>query len=367
MGNGITALRVNYPGLLIERHRNGTPRYRVRVEGDPRRRITLPVDPDHPDFMHHYLAAREGQAWDGRRGRGPVEKSLDWLCDRYLAFLQHMVEAGQMSAATLRQRRSVLRRLCDHRDQEGTRYGDCHMDAPASAFVQIRDAWAARPGAADNLVKSVRAVYSWAIERGEMQHNPAAGIAPINRNPKGGATAWTATDLRRFRDTHPKGSTARLWLTLQAFTACRVGDALWLGRDQETQREGQIWLEWQPRKRGSAPVAIPMLPPLYNATRACPIIGKSYILTQFGKPYGSVESLRNQIRRWCDEAGLPGRSSHGVRKAVAELMAEAGCSQHQIMAVMAHTEARTSEIYTKHVSRRTLAAEGMRALQGLDW
>jgi len=56
-----------------------------------------------------------------------------------------------------------------------------------------------------------------------------------------------------------------------------------------------------------------------------------------------------------------------VRKAVAEMMAEAGCTQHQIMAVMAHTQAKTSEIYTKGAARRVMASDGLQALANLDW
>lgn len=362
----VTDLRVNLPGLLIERHRNGTARYRVRVDGDSKKRITIPVGPDDPNFAHHYHAARGGEVWEPSKPRA-MEHSLDWLCTRYLTHLDRMVTAGQMSAATLKQRRSILTRVCDFTDPDGERYGNCAMNAPASAFMAIRDAWATHPGAADNMIKSVRAVYKFAMERDEIGHNPAAGIAPINTNPKGGAIPWTAQDLKAFRDHHPPGTTAHLWLTLQAFTACRIGDALWIGRDQETKRGGETWLEWQPRKKGSAPVAIPMLPPLHKATRASTIIGPAYILNDTGKPFASVEALRARVRRWCDDAGLYGKSSHGIRKAMAEMMAESGCTQHQIMAVMAHTQAKTSEIYTKGASRRALAADGVRALKALDW
>ena len=73
------------------------------------------------------------------------------------------------------------------------------------------------------------------------------------------------------------------------------------------------------------------------------------------------------MQRWCQAAGLDGRSSHGVRKAMGELMAEAGSTQYQIMSVMSHTEARTSEIYTKDVERRGLAADGLKSLGALDW
>lgn len=362
----MTDVRVNFPGLLVEAHRNGTPRYRVRVEGNKAKRINIPVGPDHPDFAHHYYAARAGEFWASTAPK-VIEQSLDWLVGRYMDFLGKMVEAGQMSAATLKQRRSVLTRLCDYVGEDGDRYGDCDMDAPPSAFVEIRDSWAEHPGAADNLIKSIRAVYTWAMERGTIKHNPAAGISAINRNPKGGAVPWTAADLKKFREYHPAGTTAHLWLTIQAFTACRIGDALWLGRDQEVLISGQSHLKWQPRKKGSAPVIIPILPPLFKATRARVVVGATYLLTDKGTPFTSTEALRVRVQRWCDAAGLPGRSSHGIRKAMGEMMAEAGCTQHQIMAVMAHTQAKTSEIYTKGAARQIMAADGIKALANLDW
>ena len=362
----MTVANVDYPGLLIERHRNGSLRYRVRVEGQKSRRIHIPVSPDHQDFANYYWAARAGEEWKPARPRA-LDHSLDWLKDKYLEYLERMVAAGQMSGDTLKQRRSVLTRVCDFQDEEGDRYGACDIDAPASAFVRIRNAWADRPGAADNMIKSVRALYAFGMEDGAIGHNPAAGIGAINKNPKGGATPWTATDLKRFRERHPKGSTAHLWLTIQAFTACRIGDAIWIGRDQEVTHDGQTWLEWQPRKKGSAPVAIPMLPPLWEATRAQRVVGPSYILSERGTPFTSTEALRVRVQRWCVAAGLKQKSSHGVRKAVGELLAELGCTQHQIMAVMSHTQAKTSEIYTKGANRRALAAPAIQALSSLDW
>lgn len=360
-------MQIKLAGLVVDKTPSGAIRYRVRQEGNKAKRTTLPVDPSHPDFLHHYYAARAGSSWVPDVPTPTVEHSLDWLVGRYMNFLSSMVDAGQMSAATLKQRRSILTRLCDFTDPDGARYGDFDMDAPTAAFIAVRDAWASKPGAADNLIKTIRAVYTWSMERGEIAHNPAAGIGAINRNPKGGATPWTAADLRAFKAAHPKGTTAHLWLTIQAFTACRIGDALWIGRQQEKTINGQLWLEFQPRKKGSAFVSIPMLPPLVEATRASNVVGPSYILNDKGLPFTSVEALRVRVQRWCKAAGLDNRSSHGVRKAMAELMAEAGSSQHQIMAVMSHTQARTSEVYTKGVQRRGLAADGMQSLAALDW
>ena len=97
------------------------------------------------------------------------------------------------------------------------------------------------------------------------------------------------------------------------------------------------------------------------------MIGPTYLLTDQGKPFATPEALRNRVQKWCASAGLVNRSSHGVRKAVGDMLAEAGCTQHQIMDVMAHTQARTSEIYTKDVSRQNLAAAAMTLMSGFKW
>lgn len=355
-------MRVDFPGLLIERHRNGSLRYRVRVEGNKGKRIPIPVGPDHTDFANHYWSARIGELWRPGVRKEPVRQSMDWLAQGYLAHLERLVKAGQASPLTLKQRRSMLLRLCDYTDEDG-RYGDLSMDAPQSAFVRIRDAWAGTSGAADNLMKSCRAMYAWAMDRGDISRNPALGVGRIHRN-RGGAIPWTADDLKAFRDRHPRGTMAHRWLTLHMFTACRIGDAIWLGPQNEVQRDGLTWLEWRPGKKGSAPVSVPMMPPLMEATRQA---GPAYLLTDHGKPFASPEGLRNRIRKWCEAAELSDRTSHGIRKAVGELLAEAGCSQHQIMAVMAHTQAKTSEIYTKGAQRRSMSGDAMQALSRLNW
>ncbi|WP_092896501.1 tyrosine-type recombinase/integrase [Rhodobacter sp. 24-YEA-8] len=90
-------------------------------------------------------------------------------------------------------------------------------------------------------------------------------------------------------------------------------------------------------------------------------------MTDHGKPFSSPESLRNRVQKWCAAAGIVGKSSHGIRKAVAVLLAEAGCSQHQIMAIMAHSQAKTSEVYTKGAQRRAMSGDAMQVLAALEW
>jgi hypothetical protein len=37
------------------------------------------------------------------------------------------------------------------------------------------------------------------------------------------------------------------------------------------------------------------------------------------------------------------------------------------MAILAHTQAKTSEVYTRDAERRILAAEAMKSMAGLEW
>ncbi|MCP5088105.1 MAG: tyrosine-type recombinase/integrase [Rhodobacteraceae bacterium] len=91
------------------------------------------------------------------------------------------------------------------------------------------------------------------------------------------------------------------------------------------------------------------------------------MLNQNGLPLKNVETLRQRVRRWCDAAELPNRASHGIRKGLAELLARAGCSSHEIMVILTHNKAQTSEVYTKGAERKILSRSAMSNLRGLKW
>lgn len=163
---------------------------------------------------------------------------------------------------------------------------------------------------------------------------------------------------------------AHLALSLFMFTACRIGDAIWLGRAQEEKVNGALWLRWQPTKKGSAEVHIPMLPPLLAATRAQPIRAMKsdvYLLTEKGVPFSSPEAPRNRLQKWCAQAGIEGRSAHGIRKAAGHLLAINGATQYEIMTVHGHANARTSEVHTKTVEKMRLGDFSASRLTDEEW
>ena len=354
-------LKVDYPGLLKETLPSGRVRYRVRVEGDPRKRVRLRVDPDHKDFTEHYRAARCGIEVkpEARPVDTAIRGSIAWLTYKHLDDLENRVKVGLASPLTLKKRQLLFGLLRDE-------CGEYAIDMPSAEILKIRDSMVETPAWADSMVEAIRTMYRWAIERGLCDVNPALGVAKIDRG-KGGATPWTIEDLKQYREVHQPGTTAHLCLTLFMFTACRIGDAVALGRRNEFERDGMRGLAWQPRKKGSTFVEIPMLPPLYKATRATVVQGPTYLLTEYGKPFRSPDALGQKFRTWCRKAALENRSSHGIRKAAGHLLAQEGCSQYQIMCIHGHTQAKTSEVYTKGVERWKMAADAMRALSAIEW
>jgi integrase len=355
----VEAMRVNLPGLLIERTSSGAVRYRVRPAGNKTRRIKLTVPPDHPDFSAQYNDARNGQEpRQAKIATAAIPRSLAWLMDEYENAMAAKVRAGLMDAGTAKQRTAFYARL-------RPKYGDKHMEMPRAKVIEIRDSMAATPGAADNMVKSLRALFAWAVESERMKDNPAKGIGKINRGT--GAIAWSVDDLEQFRQRHPKGTMPHLALTLMMFTACRIGDVVTLGRGNEVKRDGITYLAWNPGKRGSAPVTVPVLPPLAEAIAAQKVVGSAYLLNAHGKPFASGAAFGNWFRDRVSEAGLTDRSPHGIRKAAGELMALAGATQYHIMAVLGHSNAKTSEVYTQGVNRQRLAEEAVNLMRKMNW
>ena len=128
-----------------------------------------------------------------------------------------------------------------------------------------------------------------------------------------------------------------------------------LGRRHEVIIDGIEALRWMPLKKGSSEVLLPLFAPLIDATRAPKIQGNTYVLGRGGKPFASGDSASAMFKRWCKDAGLGHLSAHGVRKGLAEILAELGCSQYEIMSILGHSEAKTSEVYTRRVERWKLA------------
>lgn len=66
------------------------------------------------------------------------------------------------------------------------------------------------------------------------------------------------------------------------------------------------------------------------------------------------------MRNWCDQAGLPHCSTHGLRKAAAARLAELGRSEHEIMAITGHRTSYEVIRYTRAASQKLRAKNAMK-------
>jgi integrase len=69
--------------------------------------------------------------------------------------------------------------------------------------------------------------------------------------------------------------------------------------------------------------------------------------------------VSNRFRKDCDKAGLPHCTAHGLRKAAARRLAEAGCTEHEIKSITGHASLKEVVRYTKGVNQRRLAMVAM--------
>ena len=102
-----------------------------------------------------------------------------------------------------------------------------------------------------------------------------------------------------------------------------------------------------------------MHPELGRSLEACPSGHRAAIVTAYGAPFstkGFGQFMSDAIR----EAGLPPWcKAHGLRKAAARRLAEAGCSAHEIMAVTGHKTLSEVERYTRAAEQERLNAAAM--------
>ena len=353
--NSVVSIRVKYVAEDTDRH--GNVRLYYRRPGYPK--IRLPGPSGSPEFWAAYQAASTGPRPEKIRKPGEaLGGSLRWLCQEYFK----TPEFAKLEPKTRGVRRKMLERCCDHvwpgaDVPDGDR---AFAEMRAKHVRQHRDRLAATPGMAGELVKALRILFTYAIRYDLTNVNPAAGIERLAPVKAGGYHSWTVAEVEQYEARHPIGTTARLALALALYTGQRRHDLATLGRQHE--RGGRLCFT-QHKGRNKSPVhlEIPIIPELRRIIDASPTGDLTYIVGTGGLPL-KANSLGNKARDWCNEAGLPHCSLHGLRKAAATRLADQGCSAHEIAAVTGHQTLKEVERYTKAANQKRLADRAMSEL-----
>ena len=333
--------RPRYPHIHQETHRGVRYWYFRRGKG---KRTRLKGDYGSKEFLASYEAALNGTEAT-EKAKGAIN-TLGWLIERYR-------DSGaweRLAPATQKQRENIL----GHVKKAA---GDIPLSRVTRAsIIDGRDRRSSTPGAANNFLKSMSALFKWAVEAQLMAESPAAGVAKLPMKGDGFHT-WTEEEIARFEARWHVGTRERLALAIFLYTGLRKGDAARLGR----QHFGNGLIRLRTEKTRT-PVVIPVLPALQFIIDATKTGDLALIAQANGRPM-TKESFGNWFRDACKAAGVPG-AAHGLRKAGATRAAEAGATERELMAIFGWTDGKQAVAYTRAASVEALSRAGTAKLMG---
>jgi integrase len=325
---------------FVDRH--GKERYRYRHQGHS---AYLKGAPGSVEFDESLEAARN---------REPQERFALGTVDHVLSRFYRSTSFQQAGASRQGRVRGILERF---RAEYGSfKVTDFEFDIIEEILLQ--ESVKRREGkrtvggkvAAYNLHKQLKRFFDHAIKLKLISVNPAR-LADGVKQEKGGFHTWNEEEIAQYRKRHRLGTKARLYAEIILWTWQRRGDAHRFGpqhmkgeRIQYTQAKGGkvLWL--------------PAAPQLTAAIRAMPAIGMTtFLVTEFGKPF-SKDGIGNKMREWCDQAGLPHCSAHGLRKAAARRAADCQGTNQQLKAAGGWSQDQEVSTYTAAADQAELAS-----------
>jgi len=313
-------------------------------------RIALPGKIGSPEFMTAYNAAL---ATVTVREIGKA-KSVPGTVSAAIASYYKDNRFTSLTSGTQKMRRAILERFrTEHGDKRLVRLQKQHVAAILGAK---------KPFAARNWLKALRGLMQFAVAAGLISSDPTATFEPAKAKA-GRIHTWTEPEIAQYEAKHPVGTKARLAMALMLYTGQRRSDVVKLGpqhirndvlfiRQMKTGMEkADEWLE------------IPVHPELAHIIAATEVGNLAFLMTESGAPF-TVAGFGNKFREWCDEAGLPQCSTHGLRKAICRRLAEAGCTASQIAAISGHKTLKEVQRYIEQANQALLAQAAMRQITG---
>ena len=324
------------PYLNRSVNRVGAVYWYVRRRHGPR--IPIPGEYGSKAFLDAYHDAVAGIV----RAKPEMHASkgtLRWLADNW----KRSSDWAGTSIATRKQRDNILARVLEDN-------GGCAIEDIDEAAIRAgRERRLATPAAANNFLKTMRALFRWAKEAQHVDRDPAGGVKFLKVKTKG-FTPWTLDDVAAYRARWPLGTRERLALEILINTGFRRGDAVSVGRQHLKDKVIHITAG-----KNGVKLFIPVLPALADALAAGPVGDLTFLVGKRRLPY-TKESFGNMFREWCDDAGVS-KSAHGIRKLAATMVADNGGSEQQLQALFGWTTNAMSALYTREANRQRQALQ----------
>ena len=315
--------------------------YYWRRPGTPLRR--LPDDPNDPQFIRQVIDWN-AEADAAAKEPGPVYGSFAHLVDLY-------------------KRSPDFQKLADE-TQKGygywlsmleARYGDLPVRGITRQVVyRLRDSMVETPYKANAVIRVLRLLLNFAVDRGLIKTNPAA--RPKQLKVASRRQVWSLDAEKTFLE--KADETMKLTYMLAAYTAQRQADILamtWAQYDGEVIRLRQ-------RKTGVL-VEVPCHRDLRAALDGAKRRGTVILTTSTGRAW-KAPHFRHAWKKAVVEAGIEGLQFRDLRRTAMVRMAEAGATAIEIAAVSGHTIDQTQRILEAYIPRS--AAMGRAAIIKLE-
>jgi enterobacteria phage integrase len=333
---------------FVECWRDRHGKLRVYFRKGRGRRIPLPATIGTDEFDSTYRATLAGQLTFGREKRAtPAPRTIAALILSYMRSAAYLGlrETTKIGYAA---RIEALRANHGHRSVAGL--------TRQRIVTGILQPFADRPGAALGLLKILRVLIRHAIDVGWLSHDPSLGI---KRPRTQEIRSWTEAEIKAFEQHWPIGTKQRLAFALMLHTGQRRSDVhrmTWADVSDGTVRV----VQQKTGRKLTIRLHQDLLEVLAGADRA----NVTIINTKYGKPF-TVDGFSQWIRSAITAVGLPLECQpHGLRKAAGRRLAEAGCTAHEIMAILGHKTLAEAERYTREADQVRLAADAITKLEG---
>lgn len=326
--------------LRLPRHvsrfkdRHGRWRYRFRRTGYPT--VYLKSEPGTSEFHHEIAAIKPAQHYS-------QAGTFDDLIARY-----YNSPRWSGNERTLRVYRNLIERF---RSKHGHRLVS---DASPVAIDLVLSEFASAPTVANRMRKLLIALFDYSIKLEMRKDNPALSADRYKVDSKG-FHAWTDADMATFTARWPVGTKPRLAFAMLLYTAQRRSDVIRI--TPEDVAGDRIALVQQ--KTGK-PMVLPIHPALREALDAGPMGIRTVLESERG-PFTSA-SFGNWFRKQCDAAGLKHCSAHGLRKAMARMIAEKGGTNAMMKGFGGWSKDDEVSLYTKSVDQETMAVAALKIL-----
>jgi integrase len=339
---------INLPYLDPQRGRDGRVAHWYFRRGG--RRWPLPGDPASPEFAVEYQRLLQ-LTEPGEQAAAPIDRrtygpgSFGRLVNDYLAS-GNFKKRKPSTAAEYRRVLEGLQR--DHGDKPVALLRYRHVR-------QMRDERAETPGAANTIVRMLKIVLNFAKKDGWIEVNPAAGMELFE---VGEWRSWTDEECAAFEKCWAPGTMQRRAYSLAIHTAQRKSDLVAMTRAHRAngairvkQRKTgeQLWIPEHRELTAELARGVATLDALLITSE-----GKTFDPVYFGAWFAAA----------IDAAGLPDDCVlHGLRKSGAQRLADAGCTEQEIMAVTGITTPRMVHHYTKVADQRKRARAAIQKLE----